>query len=239
MIKLLLVFLTVLPMSFSAMAKSLFHDTLPIGTVLRQHIETPHGTIPLPNGDWTIAGTEIYGTDSPSSLGKAVLARIGQDNTLDGLIFLTVSLTDGTDYRPTAKHWCARNSDALFFRQTDPALASETGGCLVLEELISRFDNLIQPHFKQASRYLANRKSAHPDTMYFATFQIARDQKFLSVSYGFDFRLPPSEMLPGYVPAHDITYDGPSSDLTRQNNLDLVKTWAMAKEPEIHNGFLN
>jgi hypothetical protein len=238
MIKLLLLFLAGTFTAFPALAENLFDDNPAIGTVLRSQIETPHGEIMLPNGDWTLAGLQTGGADAPSSLGKAVLARIGQDNSLDGLIFVTVSLGDGTNYRPTAKQWCARNSDALFITEIETSSASETG-CLVIEELVSRLDNLTQPHLKQASSFLANRKATHPDTLYFATFQIASEQKFLSVSYGFDFRLPPTEMLPGYTPASNAAYDGPYSDLTRQNNLDLVKDWAQAKETEIRNGFLN
>jgi len=238
MIKLLLVFLTGLLMSFSAFAESLFKDNPPIGTVMVQQIETPHGQVMLPKGNWTLAGVKTFDADGPYPLGKAVLARIGQDHTLDGLIFLTVSLNDGADYHPGTEKWCARNSDARFFRAIAPSAPSETG-CLVLEELVSRFDNLTPPHFKQASSYLADRKIVHPDTMFFATFQIARDHQFLSVSYGFDFRLPPTEMLPGYAPSNDTRYDGPYSDLTRQSNFDLVVDWAQATKTEIHRAFVN
>lgn len=191
---------------------------------MSDQFDTASGAVALPGGEWT-----RIGEDSPENgtSEQFVLARLGKDQDgnshLDGLIFLTVSK------KSSVTDWCERNKDALFFAPASGTAPSVTG-CLAVNELITRFDNLRGQHLSIATQTLDQSNVIRPDTMYFATFRVANDRKSISVSYGFDFRQPANDMIPDHAPAQSVPFQSAYSDETRERNLETVIEWARAHE---------
>lgn len=191
---------------------------------MSDQFDTASGAVALPGGEWTLIGEDSLENGTSE---QSVLARLGKDQTgnshLDGLIFLTVSK------QSSVADWCDRNKDALFFTLTSGTDA-KVKGCLAINELITRFDNLRGKHLSIATQILDQSNVIRPDTMYFATFRFANDSKSISVSYGFDFRQPANDMIPDYAPAQSVPFQSAYSDETRERNLETVIEWARAHE---------
>ncbi|MFV1851161.1 MAG: hypothetical protein ACMZ66_10670 [Thalassospira sp.] len=200
---------------------------------MSDQFDTASGAVALPGGEWTLIGEDSPENDTSEQF---VLARIGKDQDdnshLDGLIFLTVST------KSSVTDWCERNKDALHFAPVSGTDAN-VKGCLAINELITRFDNLRGQHLSIATQTLDQSNVIRPDTMYFATFRLANDSKAISVSYGFDFRQRANAMIPDYAPAQSVPFQSAHSDEARERNLETVIEWARAYEASLTSRFFD
>lgn len=145
MIRKLLLALSISGVMVLASAATKASDAVIPASSMIDQFNTALGAVALPGGEWILIGEDSLENGIAEQF---VLARLGKDQTgnphLDGLIFLTVSK------KSSVTDWCERNKGALFYALTSGTDAN-VKGCLAINELITRFDNLRGKHLSVAT----------------------------------------------------------------------------------------
>jgi hypothetical protein len=219
-------------------ATSTFNEQNKIGTVYSGKVVVSQGTILLPPGDWKVVGKSISKNNSGQPFGEVVLAQIDADKNLDGIVMYATPLEAGIGYQFYATDYCDPADGTLYSEQS----ANQEGGnqrCFIIEDWSLNIDPNANERVKQAEAYFRGNSVKKPATMVFSNYRIVRRHKLLTVQYGFNYRQPIGEVIPGYTPAKKFTYDRPFGTEQWKTNLETIIAWTKEHEDEIAESFLN
>lgn len=238
MIKKLVVLATTALLTGCVTTSDTFNQNNQIGTVYTGAISVPQGEILLPPGEWTVVGKSISKNNSSQPFGNVVLAKIDDENNLDGLVSYSTALETTMNYFFYASGYCDPDSDTLYFDQS----ANQEGGmqqCFFIEDWSLNISSNAASEYVQADNYFKTYGIKKPSTMLFSSHRVSRRNKLLIAQYGFNYRQPTDEMLPGYTPATPVTYDKQFGTDLWKTNLETVIAWSKEKEDLVAKTFLD
>lgn len=219
-------------------ATSQFEKEMPVGTVVSKQFSTPQGDVLLPPGDWTIVGKSISRNNMYHPFGETALAQIDDQNKLRGFIFLVNALEThgGGGFKATGE--CdAKEGDIYVEKTANQHLGTQ--GCVKVFERHLSFRNAGSGYLVHAENYLDTHDVKKPTSMLFSRYRIVRGGKFLTATYGFDYRQSPRNMIPDFTPSEQFTYQRPFGTDTWKTNLETVIAWSREKEDLIRSTYLD
>jgi|TARA_R110000803_G_scaffold210519_1_gene282525 hypothetical protein len=238
MIKKLIALAAVTILSACVTTTDAFNEQNKIGTVYNGSVSVPHGDILLPQGDWTVVGKSISKNNSSQPFGDVVLAKIDAQNNLDGLVMYSTALETSMRYYFYASDYCAPDTGTLYYEQN----ANQEGGlqkCFFIEDWSLYVGANATDHVKQAEDYFTKNNIKKPEKMVFSNYRISRRNKLLVVQYGFNYRQPIGDVIPGYTPSERFIYDRPFGTELWKANLETVISWTKENEQLVTDTFLN
>jgi len=238
MIKKLIVLASAALLSGCVTSTTQFENEMPVGTVLTDRVITPQGDVLLPPGEWTVIGKDLFRNNSYHPFGQVALAKIDDNNELDGLVVYTTALESHANYGFVATGACDATDDDLY-HQKSANQELGTQACLSVSDLNVSLNNAIEGHLIQAANYLDVHEVDKPTTMLFSKYRVVRRNKLLMVQYGFNYRQPIGEVIPGFTPVDKFNYSRPFGTELWKSNLETVIAWSKEKEDLIRSTFLD
>ncbi|WP_417814684.1 hypothetical protein [Thalassospira alkalitolerans] len=238
MIKKLVAMAALMLLAGCVTATSKFEEEMPVGTVLTGVASAPQGDILLPPGNWTVVGKNITRNNSYQAFGHVVLARIGNDKHLNGLIMYMTALETGMGYAFYSSSYCDPDSDTIYHhKSSNQELGNQK--CFFIEDWNLNVSSQASPEILQAEVYFDLHDIKKPSSMLFTSYRVARRNKLLIAQYGFNYRQTGDEMLPGYTPASVEDYGKPFGTALWKENLETVIAWSKENEDLIATTFLD
>lgn len=238
MIKKLVVLAAITVLSGCVTATSQFENEMPIGTVLTDRVETPQGDVMLPPGQWTVIGKELFRNNSYHPFAQVALGKISATNALEGMVIYTTALESHAGYGFVATGACDGKPDDIYHEKSANQELG-TQGCFSIRDIGMSLKGSQEAHLDQADQYLRTHEIYKPDTMLFSSYRVVRRNKLLVVQYGFDYRQPETDVIPGYEPSERFTYAKPFGTDLWKTNLETVVAWSKEKEDTIRSTFLD
>lgn len=238
MIKKFIVLAAAAALSACVTTSDTFNEQNKIGTVYRGSISVPHGEILLPPGDWTVVGKSITKNNSSQPFGDVALAKIDEQNNLDGIAMYSTALETSMRYYFYASDYCDPEAETLYYEEN----SSNEGGlqqCFFIEDWSLNVGPSATDHVKQAEAYFTKHNIKKPSTMVFSNYRISRRNKLLVAQYGFDYRQPVGDVIPGFTPMEKFVYDRNFGNELWKSNLETVISWTRENEQAITDAFLN
>lgn len=238
MIKKLVALATVTLLAGCVTTTSEFNEKNKIGTVYSGKVTVPQGDIILPPGEWKVVGKAISKNNTGQPFGEVVLAQIDADNNLDGIVMYASALEASMGYQFYATDYCDPADGTLHYEQA----TNQEGGnqqCFIVEDWSLHVGANANERVKQADAYFRGNNVKKPETMVFSNVRVSRRNKLLTVQYGFNYRQPVGEVIPGYTPAEEFTYDRPFGTEQWKTNLETIIAWTKEHEDLIADTFLN
>jgi hypothetical protein len=238
MIKKLVALATAALLTGCVTAADKFQTDMPIGTVVTDKVSTPQGDVLLPPGKWTVVGKDLFRNNNYHPFGQVALAQISVTKELDGLVFFTTPLESHFGYGFYATGACDRREGDLYHEKSSN---QELGvqGCFSVRDLGVLLDDSDEAHLTQADSYLDTHNVYRHDSMLFSAYRVVRGHKLLVVQYGFNYRQPTGNVIPGYTPAEKFNYDKSFGRELWKTNLETVIAWSKEKEDTIRSTFLD
>ncbi|BDW88066.1 hypothetical protein [Thalassospira tepidiphila] len=238
MIKKFVILATAALLAGCVTATSAFNEQNKIGKIYSGKVSVPQGQILLPPGDWKVVGKSISKNNSGQPFGEVVLARIDADKNLDGLVMFATALETSMRYSFYATDYCDPDQSTLYYEQS----ANQEGGnqkCFIIEDWSLHVGANANERVKQAEAYFRGNNIKKPETMVFSNYRFSRRNKLLTVQYGFNYRQPTDEVIPGYIPEEKFSYDRPFGTELWKTNLETIIAWTKEHEEPIADTFLN
>tara|TARA_E500000305_G_scaffold87043_1_gene73436 strand:+ start:124 stop:840 length:717 start_codon:yes stop_codon:yes gene_type:complete len=238
MIKKLIALAAVAILSACVTTTDAFNEKNKIGTVYSGSISVPHGEILLPPGDWTVVGRSISKNNNSHAFGDVALAKIDEQNNLDGIVMYSTALETTMRYYFYASDYCDPEANTLYYEEN----SNNQGGlqqCFFIEDWTLNVGPSAADYVKQAEGYFKKHDIKKPPTMLFSNYRISRRNKLLVAQYGFNYRQPVGDVIPGYAPSERFIYDRPFGTELWKANLETVISWTKENEQLVTETFLN
>jgi hypothetical protein len=238
MIKKIVAFAAVALLAGCVTATTAFNEQNKIGTIYTGKVTAPQGDILLPPGEWKVVGRSITKNNTGQPFGEVVLAQIDENKNLDGIVMYATALEASLGYMFYATDYCDPANQTLYHEQA----ANQEGGmqqCFIVEDWSLHVGPNANERVKQADAYFRGNNVKKPETMVFSNYRVSRRNKLLTVQYGFNYRQPVGEVIPGYTPAEKFTYDKQFGTENWKTNLETVISWTKENEQKIADTFLN
>lgn len=210
-----------------------------IGSIYSTEVAAPYGDILLPPGQWRLVGESTSISSNNQLFKNAVLARIDAKNNLDGLVMYSQAI-DKPEYQipHLANTYCTPKPVTLYSDQS-PQQNDGHEQCFFIEDWPLSAGSNATPHVKQAENFFRNNGVVKPESMLFSNFLISDNSKRLIVHYGFNYRQPTKEMLPGFQPIYATRYNKNFGTDLWKKNLETVIAWSKETEYRIRSTFLD
>ncbi|NIZ01337.1 hypothetical protein [Thalassospira lucentensis] len=237
MIKKLIAFAAAAALSACVTTSDSFDAQNEIGTVYSGSIPTKGGDILLPPGDWTVVGKSTEKNKYSQTFGNVALAKIDENKTLDGFVMYSAALDVPMRFYFHASSYCDPEQQTLYFEQQ----ANQQGGlqqCFFIEDWSLNVTENSEDFIQQADAYFKKHNVSKPATMLFTNYRMSRRNKLLIAQYGFNYRQPVGDVIPGFTPSEKFVYDHPFGTEGWKTNLETVVSWSKENEPKITKAFL-
>ena len=209
-----------------------------IGTVYSGAAPSPYGDVLLPPGNWIFVGASTSQSSNSQLFANGVLARVDSEKNLDGLVMYSAALEGSRNNIPkAAQTYCNPKAKTLYAEQSPPS-AYGFQECFFIEDWPLNAGGDATPHVKQAERYFKTHAVRKPNSMLFSNYLISNDKKRLVAHYGFNYRQPVGDVIPGFTPSEKFVYDHPFGTEGWKTNLETVVSWSKENEPKITKAFL-
>jgi len=138
-------------------------------------------SIPLPEGNWTVAGFHASSNNVNSPFSSGTLLRL-QDGIVTGMIHYTAPQVLNRWGYAEGK-LCSR--DDIIYLKVNSNYGGREQDCWGINHLYMSPNPKSTPEIKQAWNYISEHKLKFPTTLISASYRLASNMKMLNVQYGF------------------------------------------------------
>jgi len=211
---------------------------LPIGKKVSGQFAIGDVQVPLPDGQWVVAGRGVYAAERSGGSAGPTMAQVAlfdvQNGTLRRQIWIRVSLEQGSRWVKSKE--CDRKN--IFHVQSEELPQVYSYFCWTVNHYRMHFDPKTAGAVSEASKYMQDNSIKFPDTMLAATFYMSVDPMYLEARYYFN---PETE---GISPSKNPAWDGNDWHVSRIHQFpdkllyaEKTKAWAADWREKVKKGF--
>jgi hypothetical protein len=211
----------------------------PVGKKVSGQFAIGDVQVPLPEGDWVMAGRGVYAAKTSGNNAGPTMAQVAlfdaQNATLRRYIWIQTSLEQGGLSWVKPKD-CDRKN--VFHVQSEELPQVYSQFCWVINHLRVHFDPKSGGAVAEASQYMRDNSINFPDTMLATIFYMSVGPKYLQIAYS----LNPE--VDGISPSKNSAWDGNDWHISRlhrfpdkQQYAEKTKAWATEWKEKVKQGF--